>query len=153
MRGLDLQLAYGHTDSEITAINPLITNIGGLDPLTFLGNRVPRVNDSTVSAGVQYEFPLSNALSLVTRADYQRAGTGYWYLDNGDVQKPYETANFRVSLKGDKWTVTGYVENAFDEEWQVTFNNTRFEGLLGGINIYWPSPRRQAGIQVSYDFF
>lgn len=147
-----LEAAFGITDSEITSINPAISNVGGLDPRDFMGNRVPRVNYNSASLGAQYEFPLGGDLKLVARGDYRRTGRGYWYLDNVDVQKPYETANFRLSLKAPKWTVTGYVENAFDEQWHVTFNNARFEGLLGGIDIFWPSPRRQAGIQVSYEF-
>jgi iron complex outermembrane recepter protein len=149
---LYLEATYGYTDSEITGINPAITNVGNIDPLTFIGNRVPRVNQNTASIAAQYEMPITGDLRLVLRGDYSHVGRGYWYLDNADQQEPYDIGNFRVSLRSAKWSVTGYVENAFDEEWHVTFNNTRFEGLLGGLNMYWPSPPRQVGLQISYDF-
>jgi iron complex outermembrane receptor protein len=153
IEALSLTASYGITDSEVESINPRITNIGGLNPLTFIGNRVPRVNYDTLSLAGQYEARLAEQLALLLRADYRRVGTGYWYLDNADVEEPYEVLDLRASLRGKQWALTAFVDNVLEEDWRVTFNNTRFEGLLGGINIHWPSPERQFGVEFSYEFF
>ena len=96
---------------------------------------------------------MTDGLNLVPRVEYRRNGKAYWYLDNLDAQPAYEVVDFSLALKSDRrWSVTAFVNNAFKEEWQSTFNNARFEGLLGGTNIFWPSPRRQFGVRLSYEF-
>lgn len=152
--GLRLEGGFGFTDSEITSINPRITNVGGINPLTFIGNEAPRLNRYTLTLAGQYEAPVANGISLMGRVEFRRTGRAFWYLDNADVEPAYNTVDARLSLRSDRrWSITAYVDNLFDEEWRVTFNNTRFEGLLGGINIAWPSPPRQIGVRLSYEFF
>ncbi len=152
--GLRLEGAVGFTDSEITSINPRITNVGGINPVTFIGNEAPRLNRYTLTLAGQYEAPVGNEISLMGRVEFRRTGRAFWYLDNTDAEPAYNTVDARLSLRSERrWSITAYVDNLFDEEWRVTFNNTRFEGLLGGINIAWPSPPRQIGLRLSYEFF
>jgi iron complex outermembrane recepter protein len=110
---LDLQFGYGYTDSEIiTSATP-----------TDVGNQAPLVSEDTLNLTAQYIRPLGGSgLDLFLRADYQRIGDTYWDPANTSVRDPLNLLDWRLGVRGDSWSVTGWQRNANDVRYNTEWS-------------------------------
>lgn len=112
--GLDAYVGYGYTHSEIMRYSLAPGDVG---------NRAPYVPDATVDAGLQYRVPISSALRLLLRGDYQRLGRQYWDPENSTARDPVNLLSARVGLEttDGRWSVVGTMNNAtnrrYNAEW------------------------------------
>ncbi|MFW6093233.1 MAG: TonB-dependent receptor [Pseudomonadota bacterium] len=138
---LSATAGIGYTDSEIDdAANPADE-----------GNEAPLVSEYTLNLGVQYERPLEalGGLSAIARVDYQRIGDTWWEPSNVSVRSPVDLVDARVGLAApDDWTVTAWVKNAFDEDYNAEFS----PGPAPGLNFLWPAMPRRWGVELSKRF-
>lgn len=145
---LQLDLAFGYTDSEIKEYEEVQ---GVLVPAeAILGSKVPGAPEWTLNLGLQHTAGLSDTLDLVSRIDYEHRDRTYWTLDNLDTQEPYDLVNLSVSLERDNWSARLFVDNLFDEEYIEWFFAARFIGLPA--DIAWPSTPRQVGLEFSWRY-
>jgi iron complex outermembrane recepter protein len=142
-RGWTVYGSLGLLDSEIDALDPSLTVPAAV------GNRTPRTQKSSFSAGTQFEFPVG-ALTGRVRTDFSRAGKRYWYPDNLDIRDPVNLLDLRVSLSGDNWTVTAWGRNLLDEFYWQDFNSSRFGAP--GVDIGSPSQPDTYGLEFRYSF-
>jgi iron complex outermembrane recepter protein len=73
--------------------------------------------------GGTYDFPIpSTDLTLTLGASYRWQSTVVYNLlqDPDSVQDAYGVANLSLSLDGDWWRVTGFVNNLFDQRYALT---------------------------------
>ena len=134
--GFSAYAGFGYTDSEIRRyrVNP-----------ADIGNRAPYVPKTTINLGLQYRTPINDWLGLFARADYRRLGRQFWDPENTTARSNVSLADFRLGLEDPdgRWTLTGSVENAFDE----VYNS---EYVLGGFAH--AAPPRVWRLDLRYNF-
>ena len=142
-RRWSLYSSLGLLDSDIKEFDPALTVPAAR------GNRTPRTQKSSLSVGSQYEFPLGSLTGRV-RADYSRWGKRYWHPDNVDVRDPVNMLDVRVSVSGDKWTMTAWGRNLLNEFYWQDFNSARFGAP--GVDLGSPSQPDTYGLEFRYVF-
>lgn len=152
---LELSASVGYSDGKLKEFGELPPDVSGFpvpDPSVLNGNTLPYTNRYTVNLAAQYSLPVSSRWNLVARADYVRRGVTYFHLDNVDKQDPYGILDLRLTLQGDKWAVIGYVRNATDEDYAVTYYDEVWTGLFTGTDVFNPSTPRHWGFEARYRF-
>ena len=133
------------------------------------GNEVPQAPEVTGNLGAQLVYPVSGAMDLVARLDWQYVGDTWFHTLQGE-QTPtiwnaffgpgfnqdfsrsqrdaYDTLNLRVGLEGASWTITAWGRNITDEEYlQEVIPAPEFGGSFNH-----PSALRTYGVDVQYSF-
>jgi iron complex outermembrane receptor protein len=116
--------------------------------LDATGFRVPRAPEHSISAYTQLDVPLSSALSLFSRVEYQYVDTFREDVSRNDrrLNPAYELVNLRLGIEADRWSVIGFVENATDERYR--FGTSNLETFLSGAQASI-GPSRRFGVTVS----
>lgn len=130
---LDVFASYGVTDSKITAME---------DP-SVIGNEAPLVSEATGNLGFQYRQPIGDNMTATLRADYRHIGRTWWEPYNTTSRNPVDLVDARVSLEGDRWSVTAWSKNLTDEKYNAEFSP-------GGF-LFRALPQRY-GIEFGYQF-
>ena len=132
--GLELNAAFGYTDSKITDFP---------DP-TVIGNELPLISRYTINLGAQYRAPLGGTgVGILARVDYRRTGRTWWEPFNTTSRDPIDLVNTRLGVEGERWSATLFSENLFNEEYNAEFSP-------GGF-VFKARPRRY-GAEVSFRF-
>ena len=114
------------------------------------GDRLPGSPEKQLSIFASYTYELTGGNTIVVDGGYA------WKDDvlslvgaRGDslTLDSYGRAALNVGYVTDTWSITGYVDNLFDEEYIEWYFGARFIGLPA--DIAWPSKPRQAGIEFS----
>lgn len=91
---------------------------------TYADVAFPRVSPWTVDLSATYAQPVGDALKLVTRVDYSHrdsSNAAFPWTGLGPVGAlpAYDLVNLSVGIEHDRWSVTAYMNNLFDElYWQ-----------------------------------
>jgi len=145
---LQVDFSVGFTDSEIKEYRDIA---GVLVPAAaIVGSKVPGAPVWTLNLGLQHQAPLTNALDMVSRIDFEHRGKTYWTLDNVDTQSAYDLVNLSIALEKERWSTRLYANNLLDEKYIEWFFAARFIGLPA--DIAWPSAPRQVGIEFSFRY-
>lgn len=142
---LELFGSFGYTEATIEAF--------AADP-GIVGNDVLGVPEYTVNLGFQYQRPVNLGAAQVnwfTRLDAQRIGDTPWDINDnpGTVRDPLDLVNLRVGLRGERWSITGWARNLFDEEYnQESIISTN--ALLGVVNFTAKGQTRTYGLDFEY---
>jgi iron complex outermembrane receptor protein len=131
--GLDLNAAYGYTNSEIKEFP---------DP-AIIGNEDPLISRYTLNLGAQYRHDVVPGLGVLARLDYRRTGRTWWDVQNSTVRRPIDLVDARLGLEGHNWSITAFAENLFDETYNAEFSP-------GGF-VFKARPRRY-GAELTYRF-
>lgn len=119
---LDINLALGYTDSEVTAS----------DTPADIGNEAPNVSEYTFNFGPHFHYPLpwGNGLEGFARAEYQVIGDTYFFdrfQAGNNVRDPVHLLDLRVGVEvPNEWTVTLWAKNALDEEYNAEYSSGGF---------------------------
>ena len=134
---LSIYGSYGYTDGEIKENKNR--------PYTE-GNELPYAPEATANIGVQVQFPVGSAVEFVGRLDWIYTGETWFHTvqDNSGIinsftdlsatygvpgfgfgpadfgrskRDAYDTANLRLSLRGEHWEVAAWGRNITDEEY------------------------------------
>ena len=132
--GLELNAAFGYTDSKITDFP---------DPIV-IGNELPLISRYTINLGAQYRAPIAGTgIGILARVDYRRTGRTWWEPFNTTSRDPIDLVNTRLGVEGERWSATLFSENLFNEEYNAEFSP-------GGF-VFKARPRRY-GAEVSFRF-
>jgi iron complex outermembrane recepter protein len=133
MKGLDISAGLGYTDSEIKRFADAAQ----------IGNELPLISRYTLNAGINYVAPLSDTLNLNARVDYRRTGRTWWDVQNSTSRNPVDIVDARLGFSGERWSVTAFSQNLFNEIYNAEFSP-------GGF-VFKARPRRY-GIEASFNF-
>jgi len=127
------------------------------------GNEIPYAPEYTANLGVDFRFPITDALALTTRLDGSFVGETWFHpVQNdsvftlfgapGDYSKtsrdPYNVFNARIGVQADNWGVTAWTRNFTDEDY-LQENITAPE--FGGSFIH-DSAGISYGLDVTFKF-
>lgn len=144
--GLELTAGYGYTDARFTDFNGT-----GL----FDDNRLPNAPRYSLNAGLRYARPLSDTLSLITRADYVRNGAIYFSENNLVYQPSYYTVDAQVGLDADRWSVTLWGRNVLDQRYVTSAYARTISPLIYGalaVDPYQIDPGAVYGAEFRWRF-
>jgi iron complex outermembrane receptor protein len=131
--GLELNAAYGYTDSRIESF----------PDASVIGNEAPLISRYTFNLGAQYRHTVGGGLGILARADYRRTGRTWWDVPNSTVRRPVDLVSARLGIEHDRWSVTAFAENLFDEKYNAEFSP-------GGF-VFKARPRRY-GAELAFKF-
>ncbi len=160
--------AANYTDSEIKANSSRPDTVG---------NESPYTPEYTFNIGGDINFPLSSSLDFVARLDAQFIGKT-WFHTVQEGQRPtifqplfelgfgagagglgiadfsnaqrdaYATANLRIGVEGETWSVIAFVLNLTDEKYlEEVIPAPEFGGSFDS-----PNARRRFGLEVGFRF-
>ncbi len=111
------------------------------------------------NVNAQYDFPLSGtALTPFVSAGYRWQSEVVFNLlqDPDSMQGDYGIANLGLGLRTDRWKLTGFVNNVFDESYALTMGRESNVNVpAGGNAIGWKPARdsgRYFGVRASVNF-
>lgn len=138
-------LAYanvGHTHSEITSIDPLLSLTTGVDK----GDQLRKSPEWTFAVGGQYTRRTRFG-RLVGRVDYNWQDKVFHEASNAPIaaEDAYGLLNLRLAWQSsdDHWEVAGFVRNAADE---TSFNSLFIQG--GTQAVAYPARGREWGVSL-----
>jgi iron complex outermembrane receptor protein len=152
-----LQAGYAYTDARYQkfvddSLAATLTQ-AGLPPYDFTDRFLPYVPKDVLFASASIDIPISDSMSFYGNLAYNHAGRQYLRADNLAYIASRNLWNLRAGLRSGGWTVTGFVNNAFDEESAITgvrfFDSVNFS--VPAPLVTW-SPPRQYGLIVGYNF-
>jgi iron complex outermembrane recepter protein len=156
------------TESEILA--------NASRPVT-VGNKSPYTADYTINLGTQLDLPVSNSIDFVTRADYRITGPTWFHTMQDDtnptlfsgllpgsaLQLPafvgdadysvaqrdaFGVVDMRIGLEGERWSITAYAENLFNEK----YLNEVITAVEFGGSFISPGGLQRFGLELGYKF-
>ncbi len=149
--GLEFTGALGWANARLTENAP---------PLNFPpspsegrdGDKINNVPNWTGSASVQYTWPLVNDIDARARIDYEYSdGSNTRIAGNRDPfnvsLESYSIVDFRVAIEHERWTLEGFVENAFDKRTQNDAINE-----VTNILAFFTARPRTLGVRAGYNF-
>lgn len=133
MKGLDINVGLGYTDSNIKAF----------PDARRIGNELPLISRYTLNAGINYVRPLSDDLDLNARVDYRRTGRTWWDVENSTSRDPVDIVDARLGVSTKRFSVTAFSQNLTNSIYNAEFSP-------GGF-VFKARPRRY-GIEASVNF-
>ncbi len=171
IKGIELSVNYAANDwlSLYAGANFLDTEIKKNEarPDT-VGNESPYTPEYTWNAGAQVLFPLSANYDFVGSVEVSGVGETWFHvvqandrptifslafpLDAANYsvaqRDAYSLVNLRAGISGDRWSLVGFVKNAFDEQYlQEVIPAPEF----GGSFIH-PGTERRVGVEATLKF-
>jgi len=172
-RDLSLTAAYTFLDAKYTdytlntrnasliaqaGVCPIVTIGAGTQStqcaVDLSGNRLERAPKHAASATLAYKTELKEGLSLLGEFAVQYQGERFLEDFNAQSFGEFAMADVRLTLSGDRWSVTAYVDNLFnDRTVKSAFTQGDFSGLFTSPGsrsfvLYAPDPRR-GGVRFS----
>jgi iron complex outermembrane receptor protein len=138
---LQLFASFGYIDSKIRAFTP--------NP-AFVGNRTPYSSDYTINVGFQWNPPVTDDIEGNVRFDFTRSGTMWFDVGNqiNTERDPVNLANLRVGLVTDRWELSAWSRNLFNEVYSA-----ESVPLVGGVlQAGFRAPTRSYGIEGKIKF-
>ncbi|MDB5366244.1 MAG: TonB-dependent receptor [Rhodospirillales bacterium] len=150
VQGLELDLALGAQDSEITKYDPRVfagTGAAG----DFTGKKLPQVPTYTYAASIQYSWPVLRDVMLRARAEFNGSSDFYWEVDNLDKRNALNLINLRLTAEYKNFALGLFVENLANERYVLDYNAQRFSGAPLG-NYTLPAAGLRSGVQLRVQF-
>jgi iron complex outermembrane receptor protein len=145
-KGLTISAGLSYQNTKVTDYGSIILDTGPVS--AYNGGKFIYTPEYSANISAQYEHSVTDDVSMVYRVDYQRKGKMYFGIDNAVVARQYEyqpaydLVNLRLALRTDKWTLSGYVDNALDKTyyahgWLGRFIGQEAGGLTPGQPRHW----------------
>jgi outer membrane receptor protein involved in Fe transport len=112
------------------------------------GNRIERAPRHAASATLAYNTKVSDKVSVLGEVAVQYQGERFFEDLNSQRFGNFAMVDVRLTVSGDRWSITGYVDNLFnDRTIKSAFTQGDFSGLFTSPGsrsfvVYAPDPRR-----------
>lgn len=162
-KGLELEISYQANENLSLFVGGNVAEAELKDSfvvaagvVTESGTKVPNTPEFTLTMGVDFDYPVTlfgNDLDLVVHADYQLIGEQPTAVESEPrdprffIADQYDIFNFRAGLESERWDVSIYASNLFDE--RVGLN--RGGNPAFGLNEFVNRPRT-VGAAVQFKF-
>ena len=154
---ITLQGGYSYTDARyLTFVDDSLAatlSQAGLPAYDFRNRFLPYVPKDVAFAAASIDIPVGDSMSFFGNLAFNHAGRQYLRADNLAYIAARNLWNLRVGLRSGDWTVTAFVNNAFDDDSAITgvrfFDSVNFS--VPAPLVTW-SPPRQYGLTVGYTF-
>ncbi|MGM0906927.1 MAG: TonB-dependent receptor [Pseudomonadota bacterium] len=160
---LKYNFGYAFVDAELSS-DLMVPSGTAENPDSYLyaerGAQLPSMAEHTISAGLNHSMELDGGWYLVSNLNSYYQSESRNALGNNptfDVELPgFSITNASTALQADKWTITLYVKNIFNEEGVTGVLSEDYMGTDPAENFYgngskqYISQPRTVGLSVSY---
>ncbi len=150
VKGLDLIASVNVVDTKISDFGTFRA-FAGITEADINGKKLLYTPAHTVNLTAQYSW-MAGAYEASARADFTARGRIYWGFDNVENQGPVNVVKTRVSVGKDKWTLSAYADNLFNERFDTFCFVGRFIGNANRINPCAGAEPRQYGAEIAIRF-
>ncbi len=130
--GFEVGGGIGYLDAEFDSFpDALVQGV----PVDLSGKRIPRAPKWTLNADAQYTVPLSDVGEMYVRAEWSHRGQSFPTIDSLLEQgfpfraPSFDLFNLRAGFGTDRFKVSAFVENVFNEEYFTTTQGFSFAGI------------------------
>ncbi len=130
---------FGYTDSEIKEFPDSVA----------IGAQAPLVSKYTANIGAEYRAPLTSGIEGFVRVDYNRIGDTIFTIPFSapslaldafpKARDPVDLVNARVGVEGERWALTAWSKNLFDEKYNTEYSpggfNFKAQPVRWGIDL------------------
>jgi len=160
--GVDLELNWEALDGLVftasatfleaeTDDDYILGDPAGFPDIAPKGSRIPGVAETSFNLSGQYNWSISGNWGGVARLSYAYIGDSTDLLVNPIIVESYNIVNARLGIESDRWGVTLFAENLFDEF--ITLDKSREEPPTPWVGTTWAVGRpRTIGISVRFNF-
>ena len=150
----DIILGASFQDSEVDGVETTqqqVTPVGfSVDwPVDFLnGVELPNAPTFSLNYLFRYNWEVGSG-NVALQLDGTYYDDQFYEVTNGGAafQEAYNVSNLSVGWSNDNWRFTGWLKNAFDQEYKAYGLDL---GILGGTAVY--APPRWYGFSAAYSF-
>ncbi len=145
MYGLTFNGSIGYTDVRIKDYVPE-------DPDEYHNNVIPQIYRFTAMAGVDYNTPLTDNLTLNVHGDMSHRGNVYWDVANDLETGPKTFFNAKVTLEMGRYSLSAIGRNLSNERtpMAVGASSTTLNGSTASLASY--NEPRQYGVEFGVKF-
>lgn len=148
VEGLRLFLGLGYLDSEYVELSP-----GAGGGLITLDKPLPYAPEWNINLSAEYTLTLAALGDLTLRADHAYVSEINFQPTAlpGDLMGGYGVTNLRVTYQhpGERWRVSGYGRNVFDEDYDLIRFDLTNPGNVG-VNTFYPAAPSEYGLELTY---
>jgi outer membrane receptor protein involved in Fe transport len=135
--------------------------------LSYAGNELEGAAKHSLVAGAELRGSFANGRDWFAEVDARYQSERFTSFENSQSMDAYTLADLRFGVKSDRWNVTAYVNNVFDDDtmkasavaiqnWDIAYLTNSGRTPIAtqapsGAKALLPD-RRQYGIRVGYDF-
>lgn len=149
--GLDLSFGATLLDTEIDRYDSSIF-AGTAANGDYKGNQLNQVPSYSVNAAVQYSVDLGVS-KLIPRVELSGSGGDFfWEIDNEDRREAVWLTNARITWQTDRFEVTAFASNLFNQEYDIEFVPPAFSGIVTGRAVGARGKPRQIGVSTKVRF-
>lgn len=113
--------------------------------LDLAGNKIERAPKHAISGSMAFTQPLQNDMELIAEVAAQYQTKRYFDEFNGQWFGGFANVDLRLTLQSEVWSITGYVDNVFDEK-------TIKSGFAqGDFFAFFTSPGSRSNVLLSPD--
>jgi iron complex outermembrane receptor protein len=117
-----------------------------------VGNRPPYVSDYNITLGLQLDQPITDALNLLARVEYNRQGSVWFDAVNtpNTRRDPIDLVNARLGIASDNYEFSLWARNLNNERYRVETVT-----LVTGVGTFNPgflAPPRSYGVEAKLRF-
>ncbi|MBL8265884.1 TonB-dependent receptor domain-containing protein, partial [Steroidobacter sp.] len=149
-RQLRLETAVGYVKAIIDDLT--LVDTGTEIASDYAGLRIPNARPWTASASAIYSRPMGESVATF-RLDhrYQDSVQQSRILPDPNFQLPsFQTTDLSIALMRDRWDLTAYIENLFDEAYFTSVSSTSI--CCGYRGRMVNAPPRMFGMRLNYRF-
>lgn len=139
---LTWNIGYGYTDASFDRFpNAIPIDQVGAGVIDASGNRLPYAPENTLTTGAELRFPGFAGTDGWFRIDYRYTDDRQTEATNDDNRRlaAFDLVNARVGFESERYSVTFYVNNLFDEEYVLGTQN--LETYYSGLQLAVGAPR------------
>jgi iron complex outermembrane recepter protein len=147
--GLTMDASIGYLKTKIERYNTaLFASTPGAGDYT--GNEFPLSPEISYAFSAQYEIAAGDNLDIIPRVEFNGFSNSWWEVDNVERRKAVNLVAARLTARFGDFSLTGFVENLFDEKYNIEFINRRWSGLVANIGA--EAPGRRFGVTGVFKF-
>ena len=157
-----LTLSASGTYVDAKLVTPFCDTVNGCDPanggsvLAPKGTRLPVQPKFKINATARYEFETGELKNFVQAGLNHQSGTLSYLTTAGEEAigptKGFTTFDFSVGTAFSNWTVSAFIQNAFDKRGILSKNSVCTPGLCGQYARLYPTKPQFFGLRIGQKF-
>jgi len=149
----EVRIALGGaiTHTAFSSIKPEFLALANSSQIT-IPSAILNVPKYSLSSSLTWQHPLAHDHRLTVRLSDSMVGSSSDISFTQTTLPAYHLTALRVGVNADTWSVTGFVNNAFDKRAMLSTNTTAFDWVIPSLTRVSTNQPRTMGLEADYRF-